>query len=214
MPMKNLKKSSFTLIELVVAIIIVGIAVTSIPMLLNTVSKTQETNMKEQSFFSAYSLLNLMQTQEWDENNTVGDNYYKVLTSLNGDNELICTRKGVEELNNSSGAICASDNNKTSSIGPDTGETDISLYDDIDDFNNYSTNIGDVNISIQVHYMNDNASYNAKTISFNAETITNTDSNIKLVELNVSDSKTHKLIARLKYFTSNIGMIKIESRDE
>ena len=214
MRMKNLKKSSFTLIELIVAIIIVGIAVTSIPMLLNTVSKNQVVAMKEKSFFNAYALLNLMQSQEWDENNTIGDNYKKVLTSPNGNSGLRCTRKGVLELNNSSGAEC--DNNTTSHIGIDAleDENNVSTFDDIDDFNGYSTLVNDTNISVKVYYMIDDADYSAKNISLNAEQISNGDSNIKFIELNVTDNSTHKEIAILKYFTSNIGMVKIEMREK
>jgi len=215
--MKNLRKSSFTLIELVVAILVVGIVVTSIPMLLNTVTKNQEVNLKEKSFFNAYALLTLIQTQEWDENNTKGDNYYKVLTSDNGDSNLTCIRKGVKQLDNDSGAICATDNNKTSPIGVDTDENKIdeSTFDDMDDFNGYSTIVSDINITVKVSYMRDDSnSYKTKNIYFNAERLKNNDSNIKYIELNISNKNTQELISVLKYFTSNIGMTKIESRNE
>ena len=215
--MKSLKKYSFTLIELIVAIIIVGIVVTSIPMLLNTVTKNQEVNLKEKSFFNAYALLTLIQTQEWDENNTKGDNYYKVLTSDNGDSNLTCIRKGVKQLDNDSGAICATDNNKTSPIGVDTDENKIdeSTFDDMDDFNGYSTIVSDINITVKVSYMRDDSnSYKTKNIYFNAERLKNNDSNIKYIELNISNKNTQELISVLKYFTSNIGMTKIESRNE
>ena len=48
--MKNLKKYSFSLIELVVAIVIIGIVVTAIPAVLTTSGKTAEINLKEKSF--------------------------------------------------------------------------------------------------------------------------------------------------------------------
>jgi len=212
--MKNLKKSSFTLIELIFAIIIVGIVITSIPMLLTNLSKSQEVTQKERSFFNAFALLNLIQTQEWDENNTVDDNYYKVLTSENGDSELKCLRLGVMELNNSSGANCATDDNQTSIIGPDAGETSVEDYDDIDDFDGYSTTVDDFNISVKVNYMDDSADYSQKNINFISDNLVNHDSNIKFVELNITNKDTHKEIAVLKYFTSNIGAVKIESRSE
>ena len=217
MLMKNLKKSSFTLIELVISIVIIGIVVTSIPMLLNTITKNQEVNLKEKSFFNAYALLTLIQTQEWDENNTKDDNYYKVLTSENGDGNLTCIRQGVKQLDNDSGATCATDDNKTSAIGVDSGEDDsnVSTFDDVDDFNNYSVIVDDINITVKVSYMKDNSStYKTKNIYFNAETLKNKDSNIKYIELNISNENTHELISVLKYFISNIGMTKIESRNE
>lgn len=195
---------------------IVGIAVTSIPMLLNTVSNNQEVNLKEKSFFNAYALLTLLQTQEWDENNTKGDNYYKVLTSDGGDSELKCIRSGVVQLDNDSGADCASDDNKTSSIRIDTGEDEdnVSTFDDVDDFNNYSVIINDFNITAYISYMNDETDYSVSNIYLNAENLKNSDSNIKLVELNITNKNTNEIIAVLKYFISNIGMTKIESRNE
>ena len=220
--MKNLEKYSFTLLELIVAIIIVSIAMTAIPALLGRVASTQEVSIQEKSFFSAYSLVVLLQMQEWDENNTKGNNYYKVLSAENGDDELLCEngtpRTGVSELDNDSGAICA-EGNTTSHIGvdPDGNETDgdESTYDDIDDFNGYSTIAGDVNISVGVRYIKDETDYSKKHIFFTDETKdTITDTNMKFVELNITDKNTHKLLSALKYTTSNIGAVKIESRNE
>jgi Tfp pilus assembly protein PilV len=215
--MKNLKKCSFSLLELVVAIVIIGISVTSIPMFLNTVSNNFSTSSKESSFFNAYALLDLIQKENWDENNTKADNYYKVLTSINGDVALKCPRKGVLQLNNKSGAECATADNKTSHIGIDSGENDndSTTFDDVDDFNGYSTTVGGYSLSISVFYITDNANnYNSKTIFFNqTNTPLSHDSNIKLINVAVNDSAGN-LVARLKYFSSNIGMISIESRNE
>lgn len=215
MHMKNLKKSSFSLIELVVAIVVIGIVVTAIPMLLSNVSNNQETNLQEKSFFNAFALVTLIQTQEWDENNTKGDNYYKVLTSDNGDGNLTCIRKGVKQLDNDSGAICATDNNKTSVIGVDADEnkSDVSTFDDIDDFDGYSTIVSDINITVKVNYVDDKTDYSSKNIFFN-ELSNSQDSNIKRMELNITNKDTKEVIAILRYFTSNIGMVKIESRNE
>jgi type II secretory pathway pseudopilin PulG len=212
--MKNLKKSSFSLLELIIAIIVVGIAITSIPMLLKTTTNNQALNLEEKSFFSAFSLLNLIQTQEWDENNTKDDNYYKVLTSNDGDTELKCTRLGVLELNNSSGANC--DDNTTSHIGLDDGEDkdDVTTYDDIDDFDGYSTIINNFKFNVHVRYMNDNSDYSAKNIFFNENSSSINNSNLKFLEINITDKSNNKLIAVLKYTASNIGMTKIESRSE
>jgi prepilin-type N-terminal cleavage/methylation domain-containing protein len=220
--MKNLKKSSFTLIELIVAIIIVGIVITSIPMLLTNLSKSQSINEKEKSFFNAYALLTLIQTQEWDQNNTYDKNYKKVLTSDHGDPELKCPRIGVKQLANNDdpgkdnyeGAACASDYNKTSHIGTD-GETSVEEYNDIDDFDGYYTTVNDFNISVKVSYMDDNnTDYSQRNLNFTANNLVNHDSNIKFVKLNITNKNTHKEIAVLKYFTSNIGAVQIVKADK
>jgi len=213
--MKNLKKYSFTIIELILAIVIIGIVVVTIPMLLSTSSKFYDNAIKEQSFFNAYSLMTLITNEYWDENNTKDENYYKVLTSDNGDSELKCSRKGVLELNNSSGADCATDDNKTSSISIDENEDEnnVSTFDDIDDFNSYSTLVEDINFSVKVWYLDDSTDYSKKNIFFNVKSKKD-DSNIKMIEINVTNTQNNELISVLKYFSSNIGMVKIESRSE
>jgi len=213
--MKSLKKSSFTLIEILVAMIVVGIAITAIPMLLNTSAKSISTTLKEDSFYNSYSLISLIQSLNWDENNTKGDNYYKVLTSLNGDSELKCIRKGVQELDNKSGAECAINNQYTSKIGIDSGEdkNDITTFDDIDDFNGYvNDNLRKYKLKVGVNYIDDSANYSNKNIFFNNGKIVNHDSNIKQIEVNVTQN--NKLIAIFRYQSSNIGKVKIYSRDD
>jgi len=214
MVMKNLKKCSFTLIELIFAIIIVGISVTAVPMLLATSTNSIETISKESSFFNAYALLSLTQTTEWDENNTKGDNYYKVLTAKGGDSELECNRTGTLSFNNESGADC--DDNKTSHIGLDDGEDkdDVSTFDDVDDFNGYSDgNLTNYDLNISVKYISDNADYSARNIYFNETTNAVSNTNVKKIELNVTD-KNGNLIAVLGYYSCNIGAVKIKSRND
>jgi len=213
--MKNLKKCSFTLIEILVAMIVVGIAITAIPMLLNSSAKSISTTLQEDSFYNSYSLISLIQSLNWDENNTKGDNYYKVLTSLNGDSELKCIRKGIKDLDNKSGAECAINNEYTSKIGVDNGEdkNDITTFDDIDDFNGYiNDNLRKYKLKVGINYIDDSANYSNKNIFFNNEKVINHDSNIKQIEINVTQN--NKLIAVFRYQSSNIGKVKIYSRDD
>jgi type II secretory pathway pseudopilin PulG len=212
--MKNLKKSSFTLIELVIAIIVVGITVTSIPMLLSTVSNNMSTNLKSNSFFNAYSTLSLIESMDWDENNTKGDNYYKVLTADGGDTELKCIRKGTVQLDNQSGADC--DDNKTSTIGIDDGEDadDSSTFDDVDDFNGYENDdLASYNFKVGVKYVQDNANYSDKNIFYNDDLTTSNNTNIKEIEINITD-KNGKLISVIRGKADNVGAVKIYSRND
>ena len=210
--MKNLKKYSFTIIELIFAIVVIGIVSTSIPMLLTTSTNIQETNMKEKSFFNAYSTLNLIQVQAWDENNTQEGKYKTILTADNGDSELLCQRKGIQQLNRNLGAVCATEDNKTSTIGPDKDENSSEDYDDMDDFNDYSTEVGDFNISVNVKYISDTSDYSQKNIYIDmTDESSQSDTNIKLVKVNVSDKNTKELISVISYIAPNIGASKIKS---
>jgi type II secretory pathway pseudopilin PulG len=212
--MKNLKKSSFTLIELVISMVIVGITIVSIPMMLATVSQSVDTSMKSNSFFSAYSTLSLIESMEWDENNTKDDNYYKVLTADNGDSELNCTRNGTKQLDNESGADC--DDNKTSTIGIDDGEDadDSSTFDDVDDFNGYENDdLASYNFKVGVKYVQDNANYSDKNIFYNDDLTTSNNTNIKEIEINITD-KNGTLISIIRGESFNIGAVKIYSRND
>jgi len=212
MLMKNLKKSSFSLLELLIAIVVVGIAVTSIPMLLNSSSKSIGTNLESTVLDSAYSSLMIIEMLDWDENNTKDDNFYKVLTADGGDDELKCVRKGTKELDNESGADC--DDNKTSHIGIDDGEDadDSTTFDDVDDFNGYSiTNLANYDINVTVKYVDDSTDYSAKNIFYNDALTPSNNTNIKLIELNITD-KSGNSVAILRGESMNIGAVKIYSR--
>jgi Tfp pilus assembly protein PilV len=214
--MKNLNKSSFTLIELIIAMVVVGITVVSIPMLLSTVSQNVATSMKSNSFFNAYSTLSLIESMDWDENNTKDDNYYKVLTADNGDSELNCTRKGVKQLDNESGAVCASDDNKTSNIGVDDDEdsSDSSTFDDVDDFDGYENDdLAYYNIKVGVKYIKDDTDYSAKNIFYNDTLTPSNHTNIKEIEINLTDKKG-KLVSVIRGESMNIGAVKIYSRND
>jgi prepilin-type N-terminal cleavage/methylation domain-containing protein len=221
--MKNLKKSSFTLIELVVAIVVIGIAVTSIPMLLSTTSQSFSTHLKSKSFYNAYSTLALIESMDWDEQNTKNDNFYKILRSQ-GDNELYCKihyqkfyikyeREGVYQLDNESGADCSYD--QASKIGTDEGENDSSQYDDVDDFDGYENDdLAYYNIKVGVKYVQDNADYTAKNIFYNDNLdSSNKRTNIKYIEINMTD-KTGKLVSVIRGKAYNLGAVKIYSRND
>jgi prepilin-type N-terminal cleavage/methylation domain-containing protein len=210
----NLKKYSFTLIEIIIAMVIVGIAVTAIPMLLNSSSNSMATSLKEDSFFNAYSTISLIQTLNWDENNTKDDKHYKVLTSPNGDSELKCKRNGIIQLNNKSGADC--DDNTTSHIGIDDGEDrdDVTTFDDIDDFNGYEIDsFSKYKIKIALYYIDDTADYSKNNIFFNDNKKVAHDSNIKQIELNITD-KNDKVFSIFRFESFNIGKVKVYSRDD
>jgi len=212
--MTNLKKSSFTLIEIIIAMVIVGISITAVPMLLNSSSNNMSTSLQTDSFYNAYSTIALVQSLNWDENNTKDDNYYKVLTSPNGDSELKCDRSGTKQLDNKSGANC--DDNTTSHIGVDDGEDkdDVTTFDDIDDFNGYEINsLSKYNLKMGIYYISDKADYSKKDIFFNDNKKISTDSNIKQIELNVTD-KNNKLLSVFRFESANIGKVKVYSRDD
>ena len=221
--MKNQKKfRAFTLFEILVSIIILGIIMTSFPFIFQTMTKTNKQILKEEYFFEEFTLLSLVNSRYFDENNTVGENFYKDLNATGGDSELLnnhssnyagkTSRIGKSEFNNN--ILRSGSNLTTSSIGLDSGEKkrDTSTYDDIDDFNGYTETFLNHNIHINVKYINDNANYSNENISFtyNYSSIAN-NTNIKLITVWVKVGDTN---ITLRYPACNIGASKFLSLEE
>ena len=61
------KKSAFTLIELIFAIVVIGITVISLPMMNQAIAKGIDTNLVQEAIFAAATELNEVTTAEWDE---------------------------------------------------------------------------------------------------------------------------------------------------
>ncbi len=227
--MKNQKISkSFTLIEILVSLIIIGIVATTFPIILQTTVGSSKNIAKEEIFYQEFSLLNLINSLYFDENNTVGDNYYKELNATGGDSELyieknetagnsvgIYNRKGKFDLNNND--LRSGTNSTVSHIGVDAGEIegDDSTYDDIDDYNNFNeilTSFGNLILHVHVKYIDDNASYDKDdfNFTFNYNAPANL-TNIKLITITVKEGKNE---INLSYPAMNIGASKYLSLDE
>jgi prepilin-type N-terminal cleavage/methylation domain-containing protein len=63
-----LQKSAFTMIELIFAIVIIGISVISLPMMIQATSKGIENSIVQEAVFAAAAELNQAVTYHWDEN--------------------------------------------------------------------------------------------------------------------------------------------------
>ena len=62
------KKSAFTLIELIFAIVIIAITVVSLPMMNQAVAKGIDENINQEAIFAASTVLNEIVTGQWDDN--------------------------------------------------------------------------------------------------------------------------------------------------
>jgi prepilin-type N-terminal cleavage/methylation domain-containing protein len=238
--MKNQKKSkAFTLLELIISIIVIGIIMVTIPLFLQTLISSSKVTNKEEVFFSQFSLLSLINTKYFDENNTVGDNFYKDLnTSTNAHPDLRIydfvvqnsagrfDRKGKYAINNN--ILRSGSKDSVSVIGLDSGEnpSDTATWDDIDDFDGYEENISvgvtssGYSMKVEVDYLLDNPSnalaYNDENITMNIDTAPNLGknglTNIKLIKITTTFSDGSKVV--LEYPTYNIGASKMLSLEE
>jgi competence protein ComGF len=234
--MKNQKKSkAFSILELIVSIVVLGIIVTTIPLFLQTLISSSKVTNKEEVFFSQFTLLSLINTKYFDENNTIGDNFYKDLnTSTNADEELIIYDNGAENSAgryNRKGKYAINNNNFregsldiVSVIGLDSEEekNDTTTWDDIDDFDGYEENISvgvtssGYSMKVSVVYLEDNASYNDENITMHIDKVKNLEidgrTNIKLIKIETNFSDGSRIV--LEYPTCNIGASKMLSLEE
>jgi len=133
----SLKRSGFSLIELVFSIIIIAISLMSIPMLMGESNKANEYSLIQESVMAARTKLGNILTFQWDENSTI----------INGgalEGLRVIDTNGSLDLNRSNGTYRVGhshgvdrrkfDINDTFAqpIGPDAG--DAGDLDDIDDF--------------------------------------------------------------------------------
>ena len=223
--MKSQKISkSFTLIEVLVSLIVIGIVATSFPLILQTTVSSTKSTSREEIFYQEFSMVNLVNSLYFDENNTNNDNYYKELNATKGDDELFIikysnneyNRKGKHQMDNNN--FRSGSNLTVSHIGVDSGEVegDDSTYDDIDDYNDYNetitTNLGDLLLKVNVKYIDDNANYSKNDFNFTLnENGSNHNSNIKLITVSVKEGKNE---INLSYPSMNIGASKYLSLDE
>ena len=223
--MKSQKISkSFTLIEVLVSLIVIGIVATSFPLILQTTVSSTKSTSREEIFYQEFSMVNLVNSLYFDENNTNNDNYYKELNATRGDDELFIikysnneyNRKGKHQMDNNN--FRSGSNLTVSHIGVDSGEVegDDSTYDDIDDYNDYNetitTNLGDLLLKVNVKYIDDNANYSKNDFNFTLnENGSNHNSNIKLITVSVKEGKNE---INLSYPSMNIGASKYLSLDE
>ena len=221
--MKSQKKSkAFSLIEIIVSLIVIGIVASTFPIMLQTSVNTSKSSAKEEVFYQEFSLLQLINSMYFDENNTVDDNYYKDLNATKGDDELKIktysnelNRVGKHQMNNND--LRSGSSYTLSHIGVDAGEIEgnDSTYDDIDDFNNFSESVlsyGNIELHVKVSYIKDETNYSANNINFKFDySNIGHNSNIKLITIyTVLDDKN----ITISYPTMNIGESKYLSLEE
>jgi len=222
--MKNPKTSkSFTLIEILVSLIVIGIVATTFPIILQTTIKSSKNTAREEIFYQEFSLLNLINSLYFDQNNTVGDNYYKELNATKGDIDLLIHKYSNNEYNTigkyqmNNNEFRSGSNLTVSHIGIDKGEikSDDSTYNDIDDYNDFNetlTSFGRLTLVVHVKYINDKASYNNNDLNFTFDySGVKHNSNIKLITVSVKQGSNE---INLSYPAMNIGASKFLSLDE
>ena len=224
-------QKGIAMIELIFAIVVIGITLLSAPLLLSQSVKSNLVAFEQESIAIAAAHANTMMSYAWDEQNTdTSDFEGNILHVSNGDSQLDAnaTLRG-----STSPKTPAEQRKRRFSIAASmasvnlVNENPANLANDVDDFNGVASSLRlfstsnksnegeyiDINISIAttVNYVQDAAKYyNAKTFTFRTPSTTQAaSSNIKLITTTLTSNSTStdlnskKIV--LRSFMCNIG---------
>lgn len=211
-------RSAMSLIELVFTIVIMGIAVMSLPLILTQVQRNDAFAMQQEAILAAKAKLGNILTYEWDHNSydsTASRSF--VLATSSPDTELNCngtTFRRLGHVNADSRRKCSATGASASAIGADAG--DGGNFTDIDDFDADAINISasaegagtldyifNLNLRTSITYAADSATYNVSPVVFTLNPDNNaTVTNIKTISVTVSGGDQN---ITLRAFTCNIG---------
>ena len=214
-----MKRSAFTLIELIFAIMIIAIAVMSLPMMSQTATDSIEGSIVQEAIFAASTELNQGVTYKWDDNSTdSGFSTSRVIwTSTNDCNQTTKLRDG--HINQPKHRRC-SDNNysvmQPSVIGSDSGD-----LDDLDDLNGSTTELfitsSGSSTSAQGYKNEYNRTISVDYVAFGEQDTTKIDypttaisKDMKEIKITITDDGN--IVTQLKTYSANIGEVDIHSK--
>jgi type II secretory pathway pseudopilin PulG len=225
-------KRGIAMIELIFALVIIGIVLMSAPMLIQQSIKSSNIALQQEAISAAAAQVSIILSMNWDESNSNLPAGVSPILETNRTSYTFTTapmgligvtsRNSKEDINSTLVPTPISNFGKNR----DANETTYTNFDDVDDYDgtkfglmvfnneNVSSDIGeyiDVNLSMntQINYVDDNKTANINNI--NAGEITN----IKFIQLHLtSDSGIDELNKSIimKAFSCNIGTYSIVGR--
>ena len=211
-------RKAASMLELIIAIVVMGIAVMTLPILLLKTQNNNAYTLQQEIILAARTKMGDTLTYRWDEHSLINNKIFILKT--NGDSELNATSQSeyIRRIGNVKGdkrrrfSPDLNSSTPVANLGPDSGD-----LDDIDDFDgkvdtlelsSQSTSLDyhftDFNLTTTVVYVSDSANYNNQTLNFVFGTTPDTNtSNIKMLTLKVSGPNNTPFTVRS--YSCNIG---------
>lgn len=220
-------RPAIAMIELIFAIVIIGITLLSAPMIIGQSVQSINTNLQQESIAAAASHINLILTHHWDENDTsniAGDGILRVVA---GNPALSVVNRDINYTRQYN-ALGTGFENASNILGSEGGD-----LDDIDDFNAQAYNLtlyGAENVTISDNegdYIDSNitmattiaygidvtSDYSAQTVVFNNPfRISNASTDIKLITVRLTSASgvlEYSKNISLSAFSCNIGASRV-----
>ena len=233
----KMMRPAIAMLELIFAIVIMGIILMSAPQLISTAAKSGYVAIQQEAINEAASQVNMIMGYQWDENDVNEQYIDPILQVSNGHSDLdedgtTGRRQGTPEQSYRSFVRSdgVDDLAASTSLAKETGETE---EDDIDDFTGTTVHLvlipestlkadyietTTIDINRTVAYSDDTASYNSSNFTydpFNAPTSGPT-TNIKSITVTLTSSSGLDELDKeitLRGFSCNIGAYKLEEKD-
>ena len=227
----HILRPAIAMIELIFAIVIMGIILMSAPNLIQTATQSVSVALQQEAINEAVSRVNMVLTYPWDENDTNSSCTPPVLYTGSAETELnpvsgTPRRIGVPTFSKSRTFKCGTSDFNASSLGSDAGDRD-----DIDDFGATATlsNLGGaggedyietatVSMTTSIKYIADTNNYATNSITYNfpSATINTYTTSIKAIQVVLISTSTATELTKtitLNAFSCNIGGYDYEKRE-
>ncbi len=216
-----------SMIELVIAIVVMGIAVMSLPLILTQSQNSNAMALQQEAILATKTKLGYLLSYEWDANSyDPTASVSRVLnttasSSANDDFDTTTSRRNGHVIADNRRKL--RDNN--ASPTPDDGNAawGNALLEDIDDFDGKDENttiasdtmdyIFNLQLRPTVNYVSDSATYANQdmTFTFDANTTFTNPTNIKMITIQSRDTSNNINIV-LRAFASNVGESSIAKK--
>lgn len=193
---KKTFKAAFTMIELIFAIVIIAIAIVSLPMMMQVNSKGMESNLAQAAIFAASVELMQASTGYWDANSLkdISLSDYSRVINITGDcNSTTKLRPG--HIHQPFHRRCIDDTTITTASNAKSTTAGILT---LEDFN--------TSHPLYVGNTNGAAGYKNTDLTISMSVTSGTDNNIKILTATVKDpTDNNKIITKLYTQSANIG---------
>jgi type II secretory pathway pseudopilin PulG len=223
------KKRAIAMIELIFALVIMGIVLMSAPMLIHQSIKSSNVALQQEAIAAASSQTAIILSMHWDEKNTqAGHSFILDANSTSFKFTPAGLMDGIDPLENMRSFDINNSKHPTIStnFGTDANETTYIDFDDVDDYHNSDFGLmlfNDESTTAKVgEYVDTNISIKT-TVRYTQESnvskniITGFFSNIKFIKVNLTSNQTDipelEKDITFKAFSCNIGTYAIDGKE-
>lgn len=230
-------KGAFTLIELLFAIVIMSIVMLAFPTVMQTDSDAREQNLAQEAALAGSAKLAQVLSYQWDENSTSwedkAENANNAAFMVDGTNTVTNAFNRVGTTQKRLNGSVAQRRFSPATVNASPIADNNTSIDAIDDFNGTSSTTGtpsssgykrNYRLDVRVFPVSDAASSGGGIVDYTQQTLINNNgfvlghsdaggqTNLRCVEVTVSDNDSGTVYARLYGYAANIGEYQVASR--